>query len=169
MSYLDEKEIQDIYENAMKDPTLFSSLNIDDLLEGIDEEKYNSLDGKTISSMTETIYNVLENEDISVDTQKTLCGKLVGYKYVDELTDLNNGRHIRWINKKTKKISNGGILVNVKFLDNGVHLLCLNSARKFNQIKFDANHIFQRLSPEEQVILMAYEYIEYSKVQESII
>jgi hypothetical protein len=51
----------------------------------------------------------------------------------------------------------GGIVVDIKFLDNGVHVLCLNNQRRLIQYKFDGSITFQKLSVDEQLILMAYE------------
>jgi len=84
---------------------------------------------------------------------------LIGYKYINELNELSSGRHIRWIKHTNNKLTNGGILVNFKFLDNGTHLTIMNMNRRFSQIKFDDCFIFQKLLPEEQIILMAFEHL----------
>jgi hypothetical protein len=86
---------------------------------------------------------------------------LIGYRYVDEIRYLHKGKHIRWIrqNNKIPSLTNGGIVVNIKFLDNGIHIVCKNSQNRFIQYKFDDCITFQRLSVEEQLLLMAYENI----------
>ena len=63
------------------------------------------------------------------------------------------------INHNNNKLTNGGIVVNTKFTDDGAQIVCLNNARRFNQVKINNNEIFQKLSPEEQILLMANEYV----------
>jgi len=162
---MSEFDVNEIFENALKDPELFSTLDIEKLLENIENEKNNYLDGKTMLSINNEIYekiNELENCD-----HKEICNKLIGYRYVDELHELHKGKHVRWIRlyKDSSKIddiklTNGGIVTDIKFMNNGTHVLCMNSMRRFIQYKFDECLTFQKLSVEEQLILMAYEHIE---------
>ena len=55
-------------------------------------------------------------------------------------------------------ITNGGIVVDVKFLDNGTHILCKNGPR-FIQYKFDDCLTFQKLSADEQMVLSCYDLL----------
>jgi hypothetical protein len=79
--------------------------------------------------------------------------RLMGYRYVDRVCDLRNGQLIRWI--KNDKLTNGGLLMNVKIENNGVLLLCKNNANRFFNVRFDDSVLFQKLSMEEQIVLMA--------------
>lgn len=159
MSSLDEKDIQEIYESALNDPSLFSDLNVEHLLDAIDEDKYENIENKTINSINEEIFDVVNGMNMKIETKKDICKRLIGYKYVNELHEIENGKHIRWINHNNNKLTNGGIVVNTKFTDDGAQIVCLNNARRFNQVKINNNEIFQRLSPEEQILLMANEYV----------
>jgi hypothetical protein len=60
------------------------------------------------------------------------------------------------VEKGKHKLTNGGIVVNIKFMDNGIHIITMNSQNRFHQYKFDECITFQKLSTEEQLILMAY-------------
>jgi len=162
---MSEININEIFENAMKDPELFSTLDIEKLLENIENEKNNYLDGKTMLSINNEIYEKI-NQLESCDHHE-ICNKLIGYRYVDELHELHKGKHVRWIRlcKDSAqigdiKLTNGGIVTDIKFMNNGTHVLCMNSMRRFIQYKFDECLTFQKLSVEEQLILMAYEHIE---------
>jgi hypothetical protein len=162
---MSEIDINEIFENALKDPELFSTLDIEKLLENIESEKNNYLEGKTMLSINNEIYDKI-NELKSCDHHE-ICNKLIGYRYVDELHELHKGKHVRWIRlyKDAKqiddiKLTNGGIVTDIKFMNNGTHVLCMNSMRRFIQYKFDECLTFQKLSVEEQLILMAYEHIE---------
>jgi len=57
---------------------------------------------------------------------------------------------------KELSLTNGGIVVDIKFLDNGTHVLCKNKMR-FIQYKFDDCITFQKLSSDEQLLLSCYE------------
>ena len=91
-----------------------------------------------------------------------ICNKLIGYRFVDEIHEIHKGKHVRWIRNTTQKLTNGGIVMDIKFLDNGTQILCMNSMHRFNQYKFDECLTFQKLSIEEQLILMAYDYMTNS-------
>ena len=151
--------INEIFENARRDPTLFSTMDIEKLLDSIENEKNDYLENKTMEDITNDIFNSISELDISLEQAKFLCSRLIGYRYIDEIRDLHKGKHIRWIriSNKEPSLTNGGILVNIKFLDNGVHIICKNSQNRFIQYKFDDSITFQKLSVEEQLLLMAYE------------
>ena len=149
-----------VYEDAMKDPSLLSSLNVDELIDTLENDKNDYLENKTLKKITNEIYEVTKEIFSSTDVHKQICLKLVGYRNVDELHELHKGKHIRWIRRGTNKLTNGGIVVDIKFLDTGTHILCMNSMQKFIQYKFDDCISFQKLSQTEQLILMAYEYAE---------
>jgi replicative superfamily II helicase len=170
----DKININEIFENAKKDPTLFSTMNIEELLNSIENEKNDYLENKTMDDIIKQNFETISELDISLEDTREICNRLIGYRYVDEIHELHKGKHIRWIriNKtsnqlgslnekmsKTPVLTNGGILVNIKFLDNGVHIICKNSQNRFIQYKFDDSITFQKLSVEEQLLLMAYENI----------
>jgi hypothetical protein len=158
----EEININEIFENAMNDPSTFSTLDIDQLLDKIENETNAYLDGKSMNTITDEIYDKINELNLTTEYAKELCSKLIGYRYVDGINELHKGKHIRWLRttSKEKILTNGGIVVNIKFLDNGIHVVSKNSQHLFIQIKFDECMIFQKLSVEEQIILMAYEYID---------
>jgi len=157
-----EIDVNEIFANAMKDPSTFSTLDIDQLLDKIENETNAYLDGKSMNTITDEIYEKINESNLRTEYAKELCSKLIGYRYVDGMNELHKGKHIRWLRttSKEKILTNGGIVVNIKFLDNGIHVVSKNSQHFFIQIKFDECIIFQKLSVEEQLILMAYEYID---------
>ena len=158
----DEKiDVQNIFENAMKDPDLFSKIDIEKLLDDIDDEKTAYLENKTHKSVLNEIFLLINRLRISTEQKEDFCKKLAGYIHIDTISELHKGRHIRWIRQDTPtKLTNGAIIVNIKFLDNGTHIVCKNSQNRFIQIKLNDCLIFQKMTMEEQIILMAYEHIE---------
>jgi hypothetical protein len=150
--------VNEIFENAMKDPTLFSTIDIENLLNSIENVKNDYLENKTMKDVTQEVYDKIK--ELGYNTEKTgdICNKLIGYRFVDELHELHKGKHIRWIRLGSNgTLTNGGIVVNIKFLDNGTQVLCMGGGNRFIQYKFDECLTFQKLSVEEQLILMAYE------------
>ena len=146
----------------MKDPELFSTINIEQLLSTIENDKINYLENKNMKIITDDIFHIIKRLNATTQTKLSICNKLSGYRYVDEIRDLHKGKHTRWIRKNNDNpvLTNGGTLVNILFNDTGSAIVCKTYMNKFFQCKYDDCFIFQKLSTEEQVILMAYEYIE---------
>lgn len=91
-----------------------------------------------------------------------LHAKLKGYRYVDDLSDIQYGRYIRWINLKDPKnikLSTGGIIIDIKILASGIHVVCKNNMNKKFQIKIDECFIFQKLTDQEKIILYALDHV----------
>ena len=152
------ENIEEIFKNALQDSSLLSAIDIDQLLSMMDNPKTDYLENKTKSQLSDDIYQSLTqllNDDQKIQEYHI---KLDGYRLVDELHELHKGKHVRWIRRENGKLTNGGIVVDLRFLDNGTHILCMNTMRKFSQYKFDDCLTFQKLTTEEQLILMAYEY-----------
>jgi hypothetical protein len=57
-------------------------------------------------------------------------------------------------------LTNGGILLDIKVTDDGINILCKNSMNRFFSYKWDDCLSYQKLSFEEQIILMANNEIE---------
>jgi NDP-sugar pyrophosphorylase family protein len=153
-------DINELFENAMKDPTLFSTIDIDKLLSSIENDKNDFLESKSMKTITNEIYEKMEELKILPKTRLEYCHKLTGYRLVDDVHELHKGKHLRWIREDSPKLTNGGIVTNIKFLDTGTHVLCMSNGNRFIQFKFDECIIFQKMTLEEQLIVMAYDYLE---------
>lgn len=152
-------DINELFKQAKNDPSLLSNINIDELLNDTDDVKNDYLQDKTIDNIQEDVYDSLEevfktDEDILVHVDK-----LRDYRLVDEVSELHNGKHIRWIRRGTTKLTNGGIVVEVKFIENGINVLCKNAMHKFIKIKYDDCIIFQKLTIDEQIILTVNQHV----------
>jgi hypothetical protein len=152
-------DIDKIFEDAINDPSLLSTIDIETLLNSIESTKNDYLDNKTMSEITNIVHEKIDETDIPKENHQEIYKKLVGYRYVDEIYELHKGKMVRWIRLGSTKLTNGGIVTDIKFLENGVHILCMNSQRRFIQYKFDDCYTFQKMNTEEQLILMAYEQL----------
>lgn len=155
-------DINQIFEDVQSDSSLLADLDINVLLKTLDNDKTSYLENKTVDDFLKENMDVINSIDgINKDHIRAICDKLLSYRYVENLFDLHKGKHIRWIrlNCNDKKLTNGGIVMNITFLDNGTHVLCRNSTNKFIQIKFDDCVIFQKFTINEQLILLTYQYM----------
>ena len=155
---LTAETINQLYTEALADPSLLSTLDVDNLLDTLETNSNDYLENKTLDGITTEVYNYVRDVCNDPIMQQQMCMKLVGYRVVDELHELHKGKHVRWIRRASPKLTNGGIVMDIKFLDNGTHVLCMNSMKRFIQYKFDDCITFQKLSPTESLILMIYEH-----------
>tara|TARA_B100001057_G_scaffold499089_1_gene608464 strand:+ start:12903 stop:13382 length:480 start_codon:yes stop_codon:yes gene_type:complete len=151
-------EVKEIFEAAMKDPSLLSTINIESLIDNIENDANNYLEEKTMEMINNDIFNIIKNISISIEDKKNYCDKLIGYRIIEDLHELHKGKHVRWIRKNNGKLTNGGIIVDIKFYNDGTQILCMGSGKRFIQYKYDDCITFQKMSEAEQLIVMAYEY-----------
>lgn len=109
-------------------------------------------------------FNIIRELGLNMKEIKTIMKKLEGYRLIDELHDIKCGSYVRWINildtTTEVKLTNGGIILDVKIYDNGCHIICKNKFNNIMQIKLDENIIFQRISDQEQILLSALDYLQ---------
>ena len=154
------KEIEKIYNDARMDPTLFSKLDPEELLRELAKDKNNYIEEKTtariFNEMKQSIVDEFENADVD-----NMLKKLIEYRVVDELDAIHIGQHTRWIQKyqDAVKLTNGGILLNVTFTNEGINLTIRLWNSRIIQVRFDDCLVFQKLSFGEQLILMASDYV----------
>jgi hypothetical protein len=152
--------VLEIFEAAKKDPELFSTLDIENILESVENEKNDYLENKTMEDITRDVFENIQSTGINKNKIKEFCDKLIGYRCVDEIHELFKGRHVRWIRRDSDVLTTGGIVVDIKFLKDGIQILIKNNLNRFIQYRFDDCITFQKLSAEEQLLLMAYEELK---------
>jgi hypothetical protein len=159
--------IENIFENVKKDSSLLNTINIDELLNAIENDSTDYLENKTLSSISNEIFVTINQLDCTEERKKDLCEKLIDYRLVNEIYELHKGKPIKAIKLQTAdeqvyqpKISIIGFVLDIKFLDNGTHVLCLKFGKRIFQYKFDNYLTFQKLTDDEHLILMAYEQIQ---------
>jgi hypothetical protein len=154
--------IDQIFKDAQNDSSLLSKIDINELLNSLENKNNDYLENKTLTDINNDKYTALSQINLSKENVQQYCEKLAEFRLVDEVYELHKGKYVRWINIEddaNHKLQSGGFVFDIKFLDNGVHVLCMNNSRRFVQYKFDNCLTFQKLSMEEQLILMAYEKI----------
>jgi len=79
------------------------------------------------------------------------------------LEDLRFGGYVRWISLKNPaniKLTNGGIVCDIKEIQKDIHIKCKNKMNMMFQLKMSEVLLFQKLSEQEQVILKAMKYLQ---------
>jgi hypothetical protein len=161
---MNSSTINEIYNNAKKDPALFSNLEPEDLLRELAKDKHSYIENKTNAEiMREIKQSILDEfgEEMPDKQLAALMKNLIGYRVVDELDTLHIGQYTRWMQKyqDTVKLTNGGILLNTTFTSEGINLTIKLWNNRLIQARFDDCLVYQKLSFGEQLILMASEYV----------
>jgi hypothetical protein len=157
-----QTEIAEIWKHSRSDPTLQSNLDIAKILESCSDESTPSL--KEIAQQT---VHALQSLQLDKDTLQDYCQRLVEYRLIDSIDQLSCGKYIRWIrftpyqdsekkndtSSTSSTLSNGGMLSDIKFLENGVFLSALAPGTRFpRKIKYDNYLIFQKMTEDEMLM-----------------
>ncbi|MDA9216197.1 hypothetical protein N9O88_00040 [bacterium] len=131
------------------------------------EKAYNNEENSQLLELTnekiETAkIKMLNKLNLNKKQFKEISKKLENYRYIDELPELKYGSFIRWISLKNPeiiKLSNGGLVMEIKIELSGIIIVCKNNLNNFFQINMNENLIFQKLNNQESVLLSALDYI----------
>ena len=139
-----------------------STLDVEKLLKALeneDNEELLNIDFKTLHAQKKKIIKKLQ---LPSTEYNSMLKKLQVYRFIDELPDMRYGSYIRWISLKDPdnlKLTNGGIVCEMKVGDDGIIIVCKNRMNRFFSFKMNETLIFQRLTEQEQVLLSALDYL----------
>jgi hypothetical protein len=139
-----------------------SELDIEKLLYALEDEENADLLELDMKKIAEEKSGILSNLELPKKQQRDLLKKLKHYRYIDELPGMKYGSYIRWIslkNPENLKLTNGGIVCEMKVGDNGIVIVCKNNFNRFFQLNMTETLIFQKLDEQELVLLSALDYI----------
>lgn len=137
-------------------------LDVDTLLKALDNEDNASLMDLNYKEISDQKRSILGNIGLSGRAASSMLSKLKSYRYVDGAHDLQYGRYIRWIplrNPDNIKLTNGGIVCEIKVEGDGIQVVCKNNMNRMFQLSLSQNLVFQRLTDQEQVLLSALQYL----------
>ena len=107
---------------------------------------------------------ILNELNLNKNEQQDILNKLLNYRLVDEIKDIEVGNYIRWISIKEDveeiKLTNGGHIVSLEIENDGLHIKCKNRFNNIFEIRLDENIIFQKLTNQEEVLLKVIDYLE---------
>ena len=139
------------------------SNEINELLTALDEQENNTIINLTSNKIKQQKNDILQKLQLSREKLKEFHKKLKQYRYCENLEDIQFGGFIRWIplkNPNNIKLTNGGIICDIKNSNNKPLFLLKNNMNRFFQINFDECLVFQKLSRQENIILAILDYID---------
>ena len=135
----------------------------DDLLNALENETNASIVELSTKKINIQKQHIFDQLNLTGKKRKCFEDKLSNYRYCSDLKDIQYGFYIRWIPLKNPEkiyITNGGHICDIKIISNEIHIVCKNNMNNFFQIKFDECLLFQKISPQENVILNVLDYLE---------
>lgn len=162
--------MEDLVQSMKCDPSLKTTQEeVESWINEIAAKDYHYLEGKNFSMIEAEKENALRDYD--EDIRRNWLEKLKEYRLVYTIQEIRPGQHTRWISwSKTKPrlesdpifgnyLHNGGSMRGVKFTDKEVFCTVnFNMSRQqFGMVKFNHTIMFQKLTPEEQMVLIAGE------------
>ena len=140
-----------------------NNLNVSQLLSALENETNASIMGLTTPKLKEIKNNMLQSLQLDRVKLKLFHKKLKDYRYCSDMNDLQYGYYIRWVSLKNPdiiKLTTGGIIIDIDIIKNCVQIRVKNKLNRIFQIKLDEVMIFQKISPQERVILGVLDYLE---------
>lgn len=140
-----------------------SKVNEEYLIKSLDNENNSGIENLSTRKIKAIKNDYLQQLQLSRDELKDYHKKLKEYRVVDDLTNIQYGRYIRWISLKDPAnicLTNGGVIIDIQLLEDGIYILCKNFRNKRMKIKIDECFIFQKLTDQEKTILSALDYLE---------
>jgi hypothetical protein len=142
--------VQDLIDSEKNNPDLESTLDIPALLAAAENVSSDFLNTHSLSTISQDNLNAIQSTGIIGEQLQNITNKLLEFYHIDYIYQIHKGKHVRWL--RNGQLTNGGIVVDIKFLDTGTHILC-KCRQRFIQYKFDECITFQRLSTDEMMIL----------------
>ena len=140
-----------------------SKLNEEYLIKSLDNENNSGIENLSTRKIKTIKNDYLQQLQLSRDELKDYHKKLKEYRFVDDLTNIQYGRYIRWISLKNPErlcLTTGGVIIDIQLLEDGIYILCKNFRNKRMKIKIDECFIFQKMTDQEKTIIAALDYLE---------
>lgn len=140
-----------------------SKVNEEYLIKSLDNENNSGIENLSTRKIKAIKNDYLQQLQLSREELKDYHKKLKEYRAVDDLTNIQYGRYIRWISLKHPEnicLTTGGVIIDIQLQDDGIYVLCKNFRNKRMKIKIDECFIFQKLTDQEKTILAALDYLE---------
>lgn len=154
--------MEELFQRVQQDPDVkISQEDIETWVEEIGKKDIHYLENKTSQLLQYEIDVAIQ--DYSDELREKWKSSLLMYRVVHDLQELTLGTHTRWIQTKNDKykLANGGYLVKTEFKKNGTYLTCGHGSRwsrGYMQYEMDKTITFQKLTPEEWVLVMANDF-----------
>jgi len=138
-------------------------MDIHNLLHALNNDNNEAIVDLDFATIAKHKNDILQQLNLPREDLMSLQKKLKPYRCINTLEDLRYGSYVRWISLKNPeiiKLTNGGIVCDIKAVNNDIHVKCKNKMNMLFQIKLSEIILFQKLSDQEQVILKALKYLQ---------
>ena len=138
-------------------------MDVEKLLNALNNDNNEDIINLDFKTITKNKNDILQQLRLPRKETLLLNKKLKEYRYIADLKELKFGSYIRWIklnNPESIKLTNGGIICDMLDVNNDVHIRCKNNINMMFQLKLSECIIFQKLTPQEKIILKAIKYLE---------
>ena len=139
------------------------NINTETLSNALSDIKNDSIINTNIREIKTIKNNVLQQLQLPRNKLKDFHNRLEKYKYVDEITELNCGDYVRWIDltdANNINLTRGAFICDVEINSDGVHIKLKTIYNKYIQIRMDEIFLFQKLNDSELVVLSALKYLQ---------
>jgi hypothetical protein len=138
-------------------------MDIHSLLHALDNENNEAVVDLSMEKISKDKNDILQQLHLPREELQRLHKQLKSYRLVNTMNDLRFGSYIRWISLKNPeniKLTNGGIVCDIKAIKEDIHVKCKNKMNIIFQINLSEVLLFQKLSEQEQIILKALKILQ---------
>jgi len=138
-------------------------MDVDKLLYALNNENNEDIVDLDFATIATNKNKILQQLNLKRADLIIFQKKLKEYRFIDDIKNLKFGGYVRWISLKNPehiKLTNGGIICDMKEMNDDIHIRCKNNMNMIFQIKLSEVLLFQKLTNQEKIILKAMTYIE---------
>jgi hypothetical protein len=137
-------------------------MDIHNLLHALNNDNNEAVVELDYATIAKQKNDLLQQLNLPREALIKLQKQLKTYRCVNNLEDLRFGSYVRWISLKNPeiiKLTNGGIVCDIKAVNADIHIKCKNKMNMLFQAKMSEILLFQKLSEQEEFIFKAIKYL----------
>ena len=137
-------------------------LDVDLLMKSLEREENDCLMNLDTAKIQQIKNDMLQKLQLPREKLKKMNKVLKQYRFIDEIPDIKYGAYVRWINLTNSelKLTTGGIICDIKIVNDDVMIVCRNTMGRFFQFKLNECLAFQKITDQENVLLSALDYLK---------
>ena len=131
------------------------------LMKSLEREENDCLMNLDTAKIQQIKNDMLQKLQLPREKLKKMNKVLKQYRFIDEIPYIKYGAYVRWINLTSKelKLTTGGIICDIKIVNDDVMIVCRNTTGRFFQFKLNECLAFQKITDQEKVLLSALDYL----------
>ena len=122
-------------------------MDIDKLLSALNNDQNEDIVDLDFATIATNKNKILQQLNLKRAELVLFQKKLKDYRYIEELKELKFGSYIRWLSLKNPeqiKLTNGGIICDIKNINNDIHIRCKTKMNMLFQIKLSEVIVLQK-------------------------